>query len=44
MSDTLKTAKIIKSTLSVRWCGGEWYHLFYDFCLFQSVRHCTLLL
>ena len=28
MSDTSKTAKIIKSTLTVRRCDGEWYHLF----------------
>jgi len=33
MSDTSKTAKIIKvilfnSTLTVRWCDGDWYHLF----------------
>jgi len=34
MSDTSKTAKIIKkvilfySTLTVRWCHGEWYQLF----------------
>jgi len=35
-----KKVILFNSTLTVRWCDGEWYHLFYDFCSFRCVTHC----
>jgi len=46
MTDSSKTAKIMKrslfnSTMTVRRCDGEWYHLFYDFSVLEvSVIAC----
>jgi len=38
--DSILTKKIKSSTLTVRRCDGEWYHLFSDFCCFRCVSHC----
>jgi len=48
MTDASKTAKIIykevillNSTLTVRRCDGEWYHLLMIVCCYRSVSHCV---
>jgi len=32
---------LFNSTLTLRLCDGEWYHLFHDFCCFRCQSHCV---